>query len=36
MERIFLNGRRTKTIQQKLLKFCSVEGLWTNKFYKNQ
>jgi len=40
MERIFSNGRRTQIIQRKLLKFCSVEVLWTkivqSKFYKNQ
>jgi len=36
----FSNGRRTQIIQRKLVKFCSVQGLWTkivqSKFYKNQ
>jgi len=40
MERIFSNGYITKIIQRKLLKFSSVEGLWTKivhfKFYKTQ
>jgi len=40
MERIFSNGHITWIIRRKLLKFSSVEGLWTKivrfKFYNKQ